>query len=117
MNSFEANKILGGILFTCLVLVALNIGAGALFSPPQGEKPGYVIAVPEHGPEAGKAAGPAEQPIEQVLASADPKRGEATAKVCQTCHNLTKGAGPKVGPDLWGVVGRPKASNPGFAYS
>ena len=117
MNSFEANKILGGILFTCLVLVALNIGAGALFTPPAPAKPGYVIAVPEQAHEGAKPAAPAEQPIEQVLASADPKRGEAVAKICQTCHNLTKGAGPKIGPDLWGVVGRPEGSMPGFAYS
>ena len=29
MNSFELNKILGAILGTCLVLLALNIAAGA----------------------------------------------------------------------------------------
>src|SRR6188768_2079927 len=29
MNSFELNKILGAILGTCLITLALNIGAGA----------------------------------------------------------------------------------------
>src|SRR5690349_24699066 len=33
MNSFELNKILGAVLGTCLILLALNIGAGALFAP------------------------------------------------------------------------------------
>ena len=33
MNSFELNKILGAILGTCLILLALNIGAGAIFAP------------------------------------------------------------------------------------
>src|SRR5437870_4044235 len=33
MDSFEMNKILGAILGTCLVLVALNITAGAVFTP------------------------------------------------------------------------------------
>jgi cytochrome c len=117
MDSFELNKILGAILFTCLVLLALNITAGALFTEPKPEKPGYAVAVPEHPSETAKGAAPAEVPIEQALASADPKRGEAVAKVCQTCHNLAKGAGPKIGPDLWDVVGRPKASVAGFAYS
>ena len=116
MNSFEINKILGAILFTCLGLVALNITAGALFAPEIPAKPGYEIAVKPAPSEAGKAA-PAEVPIEKALASADTKRGEATAKVCQTCHNFTKGAGPKIGPDLWDVVGRPKGSVAGFAYS
>jgi cytochrome c len=116
MNSFEINKILGAILFTCLGLVALNITAGALFAPEIPAKPGYEIAVKAAPSETGPAA-PAEVPIEKALASADAKRGEATAKVCQTCHNLTKGAGAKIGPDLWDVVGRPKGSVPGFAYS
>jgi len=116
MNSFEINKILGAILLTCLGLVALNITAGALFAPEIPAKPGYEIAVKPAPSETGKAA-PAEVPIEKALASADVKRGEATAKICQTCHNLTKGAGPKIGPDLWDVVGRPKGSVAGFAYS
>jgi cytochrome c len=116
MNSFEINKILGAVLFTCLGLVALNITAGALFAPEIPAKPGYEIAVKPAPSETGQAA-PAEEPIEKALASADPKRGEATAKVCQTCHNLTKGAGPKIGPDLWDVVGRPKGSVAGFSYS
>ncbi|HEY2754830.1 MAG TPA: cytochrome c family protein, partial [Pseudolabrys sp.] len=33
MNSFELNKVLGAILATCLILLALNIGANALFAP------------------------------------------------------------------------------------
>jgi cytochrome c len=117
MNSFELNKLVGAILLTCLVLLGLNITAGALFTEPKPEKPGYAIAVPEQPSEAAKPAGPTEVPIEQALASADPKRGEAVAKVCQTCHNLAKGAGAKIGPDLWDVVGRPKGSVAGFAYS
>ena len=116
MNSFEINKIIGAILLTCLGLVALNITAGALFAPEIPAKPGYEIAVKPAPSETGKAA-PAEVPIEKALASADVKRGEATGKICQTCHNLTKGAGPKIGPDLWDVVGRPKGSIAGFAYS
>ena len=35
MNSFELNKVLGAILGTCLILLALNIGAGAIFSVPR----------------------------------------------------------------------------------
>ena len=118
MDSFEVNKLLGAFLLTCLVLLGLNITAQALFSEPRPAKPGYEIAIPQQETETAKVGAPAaEQPIEQALASADPKRGEAVAKICQTCHNLSKGAGPKIGPDLWDVVGRPKGSVPGFAYS
>jgi cytochrome c len=118
MDSFELNKILGALLFTCLVLVALNISAGAIFSPQLPAKPGYNIAVQEQGKASGAPAAPApEEPIEKLLASADPTRGANVAKQCQTCHTLDKGGPNRTGPNLWGIVGRPRASEPGFNYS
>jgi cytochrome c len=119
MNSFELNKILGAILGTCLGVLSINIAAGAIFAPVKPAKPGYEIAVPEQKPGGGTAAPPAEQqqPIEQLLANADPARGENSAKKCGACHTFNKGGRPLVGPNLWGVVGRPKASEAGFNYS
>jgi cytochrome c len=34
-----------------------------------------------------------------------------------TCHTLEKGGPNRVGPNLWGVVDRPRASHPGYNYS
>ncbi len=117
MNSFELNKILGATLATCLITLALNIGAGAIFSPEKPAKPGYAIAVKEHGAE--EKAGPkeAEPPMEAMLASASADKGKATAKQCQACHTFEKGGPNRVGPNLWGIVGRPRASEAGFNYS
>jgi len=118
MNSFEINKILGAILGTCLILLAVHIAAGAIFSVPAPAKPGYEIAVKEEAPGKGKAeAAPAAQPIEKLLASASVEHGAQVAKQCQICHNLQEGQGPKIGPDLYGVVGRKIASVSGFNYS
>jgi cytochrome c len=116
MNSFEINKILGAVLGTCLLLLAVHIASGAIFTPAVPAKPGYEIAVKEEQPAGGPAA-PKEVPIAQLLASASPQQGEQSAKVCLTCHNMGKGQGNKVGPDLFGVVGRAVASVPGFNYS
>ncbi|MBX6425523.1 MAG: c-type cytochrome [Variibacter sp.] len=120
MDSFELNKILGAVLFTCMLTLALNITAGAVFAPPKPEKPGYEIAVPEQEAGGGaKEAAPeeAEKPIAVLLASADPKRGATAAKKCAACHTFGKGEPNRVGPNLYGVVGRAKASTPGFSYS
>ena len=38
-------------------------------------------------------------------------------KKCTICHRLDETGKKKVGPNLWGVVGRPIASAPGFKYS
>jgi cytochrome c len=118
MNSFELNKILGALLGTCLVLVALHIASGAIFSPATPAKAGYEIAVKEEQPGGGAApAAAAEVPIESLLASASVDRGAQVSKQCQACHNFQEGAGAKVGPDLYGIVGRAVASVPGFNYS
>ncbi|MFL6948675.1 MAG: c-type cytochrome [Xanthobacteraceae bacterium] len=118
MDSFELNKILGATLGTCLFVIALNIAAGALFSAPKPAKPGYEIAVTEQ-PAAGTSAAAAapDEPIEKLLASASPEKGENSAKKCQACHTFNKGEPNRVGPNLYGVVGRDRASVPGFNYS
>jgi cytochrome c len=119
MDSFELNKILGAILGTCLGVLSINIAAGAIFAPTKPAKPGYEIVVPEQAP--GGQAKPAEpekqESIEQLLAKADVGRGENSAKKCAACHTFNKGGRNLVGPNLWGVVGRPKASEAGFNYS
>ena len=56
-------------------------------------------------------------PIEQLLAKADLGRGENSAKKCAACHTFNKGGRNLVGPNLWGIIGRPKASEAGFNYS
>jgi cytochrome c len=116
MNSFELNKILGAVLGTCLVLLALNIGAHSLFATEKPEKPGYKIVVASA--EAGKPAAKEEAiPLPVLLAKAEVQKGERVSKQCAACHNFQKGAGPKIGPDLWNVVDRPVAENAAFKYS
>src|SRR5438046_9345053 len=118
MNSFELNNLLGALLGTCLVLVAMHIAAGAIFTPEKPAKPGYEIAVKGEQPPAGGApAAPAAVPIANLLANASPERGADVAKQCQACHNFQEGQGPKIGPDLYNVIGRKIASAPNFNYS
>jgi cytochrome c len=44
-------------------------------------------------------------------------RGRILFLRCASCHDATPAPSAKIGPDLYGVVGRKAASLPGFAYS
>jgi cytochrome c len=118
MDSFELNKIAGAVLGTGLFLVALNITAEAIFAPQHPTKPGFEIEVKPQAAATspGTPAAP-EESIEKLLASATVERGESVAKACAACHNFQNGGPNGIGPNLFGVVGRPRASAPGFNYS
>jgi cytochrome c len=117
MDSFEMNKVLGALLGTCLVLLAVHIASGAILAPPIPAKPGYEIAVPETPEGGGAPQAPADVPIETLLPTASIPKGTADVSVCKACHTFQKGQGTNVGPNLYGVVGRPVASVAGFNYS
>jgi cytochrome c len=111
-NAYRLNKILGLVLGSALVLQVLHL-IDENFTPTR------IVAKPASEP-AGKPTGDATaaaQSFERALASASAERGAQTAKECEVCHNLAKGQGSKVGPDLYGVVGRKVASEPSFNYS
>ncbi|MBS9478355.1 c-type cytochrome [Ancylobacter radicis] len=117
MDSFELNKIAGAVLGVLTFTLGLNVFSDILFSSHAPEKPGYEIAVQEAATGEAQAAAPADVPIAQLLGAASAEKGAAVAKKCAACHNFVEGAGAKVGPDLYGIVGRPVASAEGFAYS
>ena len=117
MDSYEFNKVAGAILGTLMLTMALGLFAGFVFSPGVPAKPGYELpnAPATEAPAEANAAAAAPLPV--LLAKADVQKGESFAKVCGACHNFQKGAGAKIGPPLWDIVGRPVASVANFDYS
>ena len=117
MDSFELNKIMGAVLATCLILLVTSFAAGAIFAPVMPEKPGFDIAVKEEPAGGAKEAVAPSEPIEKLLQTASVEKGTAAAKKCAACHTFEKGGPNRVGPNLFGIVERPRASEPGFNYS
>ncbi len=118
MDSFEFNKIAGAVLFTLLIVLALNTLADLLIFGEQPEKPGYAVEIADASAGGGQSEAAAEAvPLAQLLAAADVGRGEKQFKKCAACHTVESGGPNKVGPNLYNIVGRKMGTGDGFAYS
>lgn len=113
----ETNKIAGAALSTLMVVMGLNMIAGIVFAPHKPAVPGFDLPSAEPAAAGGAAAPAADEPIVVRLAKADPAKGEKAVGACKACHTFEKGGPNKIGPHLFDVYGRAKASVDGFAYS
>ena len=98
------NTINGWVLFAGIVALGASIVTGEVFKAERPETMGFPI----EGVEAeGEGSAEAAKPIEFYLASADVAKGEQVFKKCAACHNADQGGANALGPNLWGVVGKP----------
>ena len=113
MSSLEANKVAAAILVGGMITLSVGILTDFIYKPHHAEA--------AHEGEGGAApAAPSQKAVEPVLgliAKADAAKGENIAKKCQTCHSFDAAGTNKVGPVLYGVVGRMAGTHEGFAYS
>ena len=120
MDSFEWNKIIGGVLGTAIFIFVVRLVAEKIYEPEKPEKPGYVVEGVVESGAGGGAAAPTEEAMPDwgtVLPAADVAAGKTLITKCEQCHDITKGGPNKIGPNLFGVVDRVRATHEGFAYS
>lgn len=118
---FSLLEMLGGALLICAWMVfGANFIGNALVSVEEHAPVGFASAsTGEEKPLTGEQLTEVEEELDisAVMGAADPAAGEKAFGKCKACHTIDQGGPAKVGPNLWNVVGRPKASMEGFAYS
>ena len=120
MSSFQFNKWAGSILAALLVIFVPRVLVHEALQAHAPEKPGFEVAVIEESHGAGGAVTEPEAPavpIAQLLAGANVEAGQKATKPCLACHTFEKGGVNKVGPNLFGILGRGIGSHEGFTYS
>ena len=119
MYGFEINKIIAAIILTIVIVLSINKLADVIYNVKVREDATYKVAkvteTKEISKDDNKAKSGNDIKIFMVLGSID--HGKTVAKKCIGCHSVSKGGGNKIGPALWGVIGRKVGSVSGYKYS
>jgi cytochrome c len=119
MSNFELNKIVASVLVAALACMLAGNLARILYVTNQ--KPavrGYAVNTANSNATAEATAAPEVKiDIPALMAKANAELGKEVAKKCVACHNFNDGEPNKIGPILWNVVNRAKASIANYNYS
>ena len=66
---------------------------------------------------AADAGGDGSSGLGAQIAAVDPAAGKKVARKCTACHSFESGGPNKVGPNLYGIIGKPIAAAEGYKYS
>jgi len=113
------NKIIVSIILAVILILGINKIANVIFFVEKPEKSAYQIvstATTQTNSETA-AQNTDSGDIMALLASATANEGEKVFKKCAACHSISKNGANKIGPALWGVLGRQAGSISDYKYS
>ena len=122
MSWLEVNKIIASIIIAIIVIGIISFFGDLIFSQSDNKvvENAYHIEIneSENNNEVSESQiMETSEPISLLLASASLEKGEKIFKKCSACHTYKEDDVNKVGPNLWNIINKSKASVPGFAYS
>ena len=114
------NKIVVSIVLAIFLILGINKITDVIYYVEKPEKSAYQIdgTVTVASTSAETSAGNSEsENIMALFASTNASEGAKIFKKCTACHSITQGGGNKIGPALWGVIGRKAGSVSDYKYS
>lgn len=123
MSGRENNKLAASILIAGLIAMIVGKVVDILYKPNLNPaNRGFQIAVNENQETQAQGATKEEAreiiiDIKSLMQKASAEAGKALFTKCAACHTNTKGSPNRVGPNLWDIIDRVKASHEGYNYS
>jgi len=115
------NKIIVSIVFAIILVLGINKVTDVIFYVEKPEKSAYQVAsvstVASTTSAETSSADSETGNIMALFASTSAAEGAKVFKKCAACHNINEGGANKIGPALWGVLGRTAGSVPDYKYS
>ena len=112
------NKILVSIVFAVILIVGINKITDSIFYVEKPEQSAYQVANVTTVASTTSAETSSETGnIMALFASTSAGEGAKVFKKCAACHSIAEGGKNKIGPALWGVLGRQAGSLPDYKYS
>ena len=121
MSGFDFNKILAAIIIAIIIFVIIGFVGNFLVKVDynNNQETAYKIEIPETSVDSTTQTVLKDEieSISSLLVNASLDKGEKIFKKCAACHNYKKNSQSKIGPNLWNLINRPKASLGDFDYS
>jgi len=117
MNGFEINKIVAAIILGVLLVFGVGKFTDLLFYVEKPAKPAYEVEAPVAKVASSQSSGSESVDIAKLLSLGTVEHGEKVFKKCSACHVVAKGGKNKIGPALYGILGKKSGSATGYKYS
>jgi len=115
------NKIIVSIVLAVILVLGINKITNVIFDVKKPEKSAYQVASVTTNANTTTAETSSVNlesgNIMALFASTNAADGAKVFKKCAACHSIAQGGGNKIGPALWGVLGRQAGSISDYKYS
>ena len=115
------NKIIVSVVFAIILVLGINKIADVIFYVEKPEKAAYQVAsdTTTSSSTSSETTSTSSESgnIMALFASTNAAEGAKVFKKCAACHSINEAGSNKIGPALWGVLGRSAGSVPDYKYS